>query len=44
MTKRLLSQSLKKYVCREKARIRQKVTDPKEQEKLINELYKALKA
>jgi len=32
-------QSLRKYIRREKARIRREVLDLKEQEKLINELY-----
>lgn len=42
MTKRLLPRSLKKYIRREKARLRQTVADIKEQGKLINELYKSL--
>lgn len=35
-----LPRSIKKYICREKARIRREVLDIKEQEKLIKELYR----
>ena len=34
-----LSKSIRKFIREEKARIRRKVLDLKEQEKLINELY-----
>jgi len=37
--KRRLPKSLRKYIRKEKARIRREVLDLKEQEKLINELY-----
>ena len=39
MKKKRLSKSLRKYIRREKARIRREVLDMKEQERLINELY-----
>ena len=39
MKKRKLPKSLRKYVRKEKARIRREVLDMKEQERLINELY-----
>jgi len=38
--KKKLPKSLRKYIRREKSRIRREVLDLKEQEKLINELYK----
>jgi hypothetical protein len=34
-----MPKSLRKYIRREKARIRREVLDVKEQERLINELY-----
>jgi len=37
--KRKLPKSIRKYVRKEKARIRREVLDLKEQEKLIQELY-----
>jgi len=37
--KRKLPKSLRKYIRKEKARIRREVLDIKEQEKLIQELY-----
>lgn len=37
--KKKLPKSLRKYIRREKARIRQEVLDVKEQEKLIEKLY-----
>ncbi len=37
-----MPQSLRKYVRREKARIRREVLDVKKQEELIAELYKKL--
>jgi hypothetical protein len=40
MKKKRLSKSIRKYIRKEKARIRQEVLDVKEQKKLINELYK----
>ncbi|MFQ6049443.1 MAG: hypothetical protein ACE5J0_00140 [Candidatus Paceibacterales bacterium] len=39
MRKKKLSKSLRKFIRREKARIRREVLDLKEQEKLIQELY-----
>jgi len=39
MEKRKLSKSIRKFIRREKARIRREVLDLKEQERLINELY-----
>lgn len=39
MEKKRLPKSLRKFIRREKARIRRGVLDLKEQEKLINELY-----
>lgn len=42
MVKKKLPKSLRKYIRREKARIRREVFDTEEQEKLINELYKKL--
>jgi len=39
MKKRRLPKSFRKYIRREKARIRREVLDIKEQEKLIQELY-----
>jgi len=38
-----LPKSLRKYIRKEKARIRREVLDLKEQEQLISELYKKLK-
>ena len=42
MKKRKLPKSLRKYIRKEKARIRREVLDIKEQEKLILELYQKL--
>ena len=39
MEKKRLSKALRKFIRREKARIRREVFDLKEQEKLINEIY-----
>jgi len=39
MVKRRLPKSLRKFIRKEKARIRREVFDPKEQEKQIQELY-----
>ena len=39
MKKRKLPKSLRKYIRKEKARIRREVLDIKEQEELIGELY-----
>ncbi len=39
MNTKKLSKSIRKFIREEKARIRRKVLDLKEQEKLINELY-----
>jgi len=39
MNTKKLSKSIRKFIREEKARIRRKVFDLKEQEKLINELY-----
>ena len=39
MGKKKLPKSLRKFIRKEKARIRREVLDLKEQEKLINELY-----
>ena len=39
MNMKKLSKSIRKFIREEKARIRRKVLDLKEQEKLINELY-----
>ncbi len=45
MKRKRLPRSLRKFIRREKARIRQEVLDLKKQERLINELYqKFLKA
>jgi len=38
--KRKLPKGIRKYIRKEKARIRREVLDIKEQEELINELYK----
>lgn len=43
MGKRKLPKSVRKFIRREKARIRQEVLDLKEQEKQIQELYKTYK-
>ena len=40
MKKRKLTKSLRKYIRKEKARIRREVLDIREQERLIQELYK----
>ena len=40
MKKRKLPKSLRKYIRKEKARIRREVLDIREQERLIQELYK----
>jgi len=40
MKKKRLPKSLRKFIRKEKARIRQEVLDIKEQEKLIQDLYK----
>ncbi len=40
MSKKKLSQSLRKHIRREKARIRREVLNIKKQEKLIEGLYK----
>ena len=42
MKRKRMPKSLRKYIRREKARIRREVLDVKEQEKLIQELYKKL--
>ena len=42
MKKEKLSKSIRKYIRREKARIRRKVLNFKEQEKLIDELYQKI--
>ena len=39
MKRKRLSKSIKKFIRKEKARIRREVLDLKEQERLINELY-----
>lgn len=39
MEKKKLPKSIRKYIRREKARIRLEVLDLKEQERLINEVY-----
>ena len=39
MKRKRLPRSLRKFIRREKARIRREILDLKEQEKLINELY-----
>jgi hypothetical protein len=39
MNTKTLSKSIRKFIRKEKARIRREVLDLKEQEKLINELY-----
>lgn len=40
MERRRLPKSIRKFIRREKARIRREVLDLKEQERLIDELYK----
>ena len=40
--KKKLPKSLRKYIRKEKSRIRRDVLDTKEQEKLINELYQKI--
>jgi hypothetical protein len=42
MNTKKLSKSTQKFIREEKARIRRKVLDLKEQEKLINELYQKI--
>lgn len=42
MLKKKLPKSLRKYIRKEKARIRRQVLDLKEQEKLIQELYQKI--
>lgn len=42
MVKRKLPSSIRKYVRREKARIRREVLDLKKQEELIRELYQKI--
>lgn len=42
MRKRKIPNGLRKYIRQEKARIRREVLDLKEQEGLINELYKKI--
>ncbi|XOB40168.1 MAG: hypothetical protein ACKKMR_02460 [Candidatus Nealsonbacteria bacterium] len=42
MERKRLPKSLRKYVRREKARIRREVWDLKEQEKLIEQLYQKI--
>lgn len=39
MGKKRMPKSLRKFIRREKARIRREILDVKEQEKLISELY-----
>lgn len=39
MKKKRLPKSLKKFIRKEKARIRREISDIEEQKKLINELY-----
>jgi len=39
MTKKALPKSIRKFIRKEKARIRREVFDLKEQERLINQLY-----
>jgi len=39
MKRKRLPRSLRKFIRKEKARIRREVLDSKEQERLINELY-----
>ncbi|MBZ9578022.1 hypothetical protein KJA13_03210 [Patescibacteria group bacterium] len=42
MGKKRMPKSLRKFIRKEKARIRREVLDMKEQEKLISELYQRL--
>lgn len=42
VSKKRLPKSLRKYIRKEKARIRREVLDLKEQEKLIQELYQKI--
>lgn len=42
MKKRKLSYSIRKFIRKEKARIRREILDLKEQEKLINEVYQKI--
>jgi len=42
MKRKRMPKSLRKYIRREKARIRREVLDIKEQEKLIQELYQKI--
>jgi len=43
MGKKRMPKSLRKFIRKEKARIRREVLDMKEQEKLISELYEKIK-
>jgi len=43
MRKKKLPKSIRKYIRREKARIRREVLSLKEQERLINEIYQKLR-
>lgn len=40
MKRKKLPKSVRKYICKEKARIRRGVLDLKEQQRLIDEIYK----
>jgi len=42
MSKAKISKSLKKFIRKEKARIRKEIPDPKEQEKEIEKLYQQI--
>jgi hypothetical protein len=42
MKRKRLSKSLRKYIRKEKARIRREVLNTEEQKKLINEIYQNL--
>lgn len=42
MEKRKLPKSIRKFIRKEKARIRREILNLKEQEKLINELYQKI--
>lgn len=39
MSKKKMPNSVRKYIRREKARIRREILDPRKQEELINNLY-----
>ena len=43
MKKKKMPKSIRKHICKEKARIRREVLDFKDQEKQIKELFKKLK-